>query len=131
MSFQTAMLATLVILFGVAQYALCIQSLRDLMRRARVRGNNKVLWALVILCVPIVGALTYNWMGPTSFRHRPLATTAIHSSIADDDYRGSNVTPITAAPSVRKQTRATGWPSTDTTGRRTPGGIGRGKQTGS
>ncbi len=128
MSFQTAMLATLVILFGVAQYALCIQSLRDLMRRARVRGNNKVMWALTILCVPIAGALIYNWMGPTSFRHRPLASSTPHPT-PDDDYRGSNVTPITAAPSARKRTRATTWMPADTTSRRTPGG--RGNQTGS
>jgi hypothetical protein len=130
MSFQTAMLATFVIVFGVAQYVLCIQSLRDLMRRARVRGNNKVLWALAILCVPIGGALVYNWMGPTSFRHRPLATSVIETT-PDDDYRGSNVTPISAAPSVRKRTRVTSWPAADTTSRRPPGGTGRGKQTGS
>lgn len=129
MSFQTAMLATLVIVLGVAQYALCIQSLRDLMRRARVRGNNKVMWALAILCVPIGGALVYNWMGPTSFRQRPLATTTLRPT-PDDDYRGSNVTPITAAPSARKRTRSTTWTPVDTTSRRTPGG-GRGKQTGS
>ncbi len=129
MSIQTAMLATLVIVFGVAQYALCIQSLRDLMRRSRVRGNNKVLWALAILCVPIGGALIYNWMGPTSFLHRPLAATTTQDS-PDDDYRGSNITPITAAPSARKRTRATNWTPADTTSRRTPGG-GRSKQTGS
>ena len=56
MSLQTAMLATLIVIAGAAQYTLCYQALRDLRRRPRVRGDNKALWGLGILCVPIAGA---------------------------------------------------------------------------
>jgi hypothetical protein len=40
--------------------------MRDLMRRSRVRGENKVVWALLILIVPILGALIYAIAAPTS-----------------------------------------------------------------
>ncbi|MDQ3655501.1 MAG: PLD nuclease N-terminal domain-containing protein [Chloroflexota bacterium] len=107
MTLQTAMLATLIVILGAAQYALCVQAIRDLVRRPRVRGENKVLWGLGILCLPIGGAILYNWMGPTSFIHRPLAahgpgpehghqTVDIHTSSA-------NVTPISAARSARRR----------------------------
>jgi hypothetical protein len=69
-SFQTLALATLVVAFGAVQYTLVAQAIRDLVRRPRVRGGNKMSWALLILCVPILGAFLYSWMGPTSFlRH--------------------------------------------------------------
>ena len=108
MTLQTAMLAILIVTLGTAQYALCGQALRDLARRPRVRGDNKALWGLGILCLPIAGAILYNWMGPTSFinRQAPSADSAspghgreptvLHSSPA-------NVTPISAARSVRQR----------------------------
>ena len=108
MTFQTAMLATLILILGTAQYALCVQAIRDLVRRPRVRGENKVLWAIGILCIPIAGAIVYNWMGPTSFIHRPVAST-LHTSFTDDESRydldgpASNVTPISAARSARQR----------------------------
>lgn len=52
-------------------YGLQVAALRDLYARPRVRGNNKLLWAFAILCVPYVGALGYLSMGPTSFLPRP------------------------------------------------------------
>ena len=52
-------------------YGLQAYALRDLIRRPRVRGDNKVLWALGILCLPFVGALLYLSVGPTSFLPRP------------------------------------------------------------
>lgn len=67
MSFQTLALATLIVAFGAAQYTLVVQAIRDLIRRPRVRGGNKMSWALLIICVPIAGAFLYSWMGPTSF----------------------------------------------------------------
>ena len=106
MTLQTAMTATLIVILGAAQYALCIQALRDLARRPRVRGEHKVLWALAILCVPIAGAIVYNWMGPTSFMHRPLATGLANSSAASRepaDHALSNITPISAARSARRR----------------------------
>jgi hypothetical protein len=53
------------------QYGLAIYTIRDLIRRPRVRGGNKVAWGLIILVLPFVGALLYGVMGPTSFLPRP------------------------------------------------------------
>ena len=73
---QTIILAALVVGFGCAQYLLAVHAMRDLIRRPRVRGGNKVSWGLVILCLPIAGALIYDWMGPASFiRRAPGAST--------------------------------------------------------
>lgn len=72
---QTIVLAALVVGFGCAQYTLAVHAIRDLARRPRVRGGNKVTWGLAILCLPIVGALIYGWMGPASFiRRAPIAS---------------------------------------------------------
>jgi hypothetical protein len=70
MSVSTVVAIVVVAGLGAAQYILAIQALRDLVRRPRVRGDNKVAWGLFILCVPIVGALVYGWMGPTSLLRR-------------------------------------------------------------
>ncbi|MGH2562262.1 MAG: PLD nuclease N-terminal domain-containing protein [Thermomicrobiales bacterium] len=67
MSWQTWLLATLIVLLGLAQYGLMAYALRDLVRRPTVRGDNKVTWALVILTLPFFGALIYTVYGPTSF----------------------------------------------------------------
>lgn len=119
MSVQTAILASLVILLGIAQYVLAAHALVDLRRRPRVRGDSRVLWALCILCLPIGGPLIYHWMGPTSFRSRPLA------SLPRVDQTPTNVTPISAARSARRSTAANNWPPTPTTRRRKPGQIDR------
>ena len=105
MSLETAMLATLIIILGVAQYALCVQAIRDLAQRPRVRGQNKVLWAMWILCVPIAGAIVYNWMGPTSFMRRPVSTGlgALPGGPAQDWDGATNVTSIAAARSRRRR----------------------------
>jgi hypothetical protein len=104
---STIMMATLILILGAAQYALCVQAMRDLVRRPRVRGENKVLWALLILCLPIAGAIVYNWMGPTSFMHRPVLSSGLRNDAAlpeIDPYPTygphSNVTPINAARST-------------------------------
>lgn len=60
-----------ILVWAAVQYGLAVWTLRDLLRRPKVRGGNKVLWALVILVVPIVGALVYASVGPTSFLPRP------------------------------------------------------------
>jgi len=64
-------LILLVLVVSLAWYGLQVHALRDLRRRPRVRGDNKVLWALLILCLPIGGALIYLSAGPTSFIARP------------------------------------------------------------
>lgn len=113
MNFQTLALATLIVAFGVTQYTLMVQAIRDLIRRPRVRGGNKMSWALLILCVPIAGAFLYSWMGPTSFlRHRTATATRqpTESVLRRADQlqgpRPSNVTPLrpTAESSVRGRT---------------------------
>jgi hypothetical protein len=102
MELTTVVAVVAVIAFGGLQYLLMINALRDLLARSRVRGDNKVAWALVILCAPIVGALVYSWMGPMSFRSRP--ATRPGASVVPPPVR--NVTPITHAPSMRtRQTR--------------------------
>jgi hypothetical protein len=110
MTLQTALIAILVLLLGTAQYALASQALLDLRDRARVRGDSKVLWALCILCVPFGGPIVYNWMGPTSFRARP--TTMLPP--IELDHAPANVTPISAARSVRQRAGADDWPARST-----------------
>lgn len=67
MSVQTVLLASAIIAFGAIQYTLVYQAITDLVHRPRVRGGNRTSWGLLILCVPIFGALAYGWLGPTSF----------------------------------------------------------------
>lgn len=81
MSLQTLLLAAVITGCGAAQYALMIHAMRDLLHRPRVRGGNKVLWGLAILCIPIGGALLYGWMGPTSFLRRPTRTPYLPKSL--------------------------------------------------
>lgn len=81
---QTTSLAIAIVLWGAAQYALTIYSLRDLARRPRVRGDNKVVWALVILTLPFIGALIYASIGPTSFLPRAgRANAGIRPAVAE------------------------------------------------
>jgi hypothetical protein len=76
MSWQTWVTAVLLVLAGALQYGLMVYTIRDLLHRPRVRGENKVLWGLAILCIPFAGALAYAIYGPTSFRDRPLPPPA-------------------------------------------------------
>lgn len=59
-----------VLLLAVAWYGLQIAAIRDLRQRPRVRGDNKLVWAFAILCLPYAGALGYLTFGPTSFLPR-------------------------------------------------------------
>jgi hypothetical protein len=102
MTVQTAIAIALVVGFGAAQYILAIQALRDLARRPRVRGGNKVAWALLILCLPIAGAIIYGWMGPTSLLRRPEAPPARPAARRPLQYAGRtaarrNITTISDA----------------------------------
>ena len=47
----------------ILQLALMIVALVDLIKRQRVRGDNKVLWALVIVLVNIIGPVVYLIFG--------------------------------------------------------------------
>ncbi len=71
MSWERWTLAIGIVLVACLQYGLMIYTIRDLMRRPTVRGNNKIVWGLIILTLPFAGALVYTVMGPTSFFPRP------------------------------------------------------------
>lgn len=120
---RTALIAVGIAALGSLQYLLMTRSIQDLLRRPSVRGDNKVIWALVILCLPIAGSLIYEWMGPTSFLHRPRVPQAGPRAL--DVARGTpfqparpgtalntnrpapaKVTPISAARSRRVQSAA-------------------------
>jgi hypothetical protein len=73
MDLKSLALAAVIVVVGAAQYTLVVQAIRDLISRPRVRGGNKMSWAILILCVPILGAFLYSWMGPTSFLRRGAA----------------------------------------------------------
>jgi hypothetical protein len=70
MSWERAVLVLLILVLSVAYYLLAGLALRDLLRRPAVRGDNKVTWGLAIVCLPIVGALLYGYMGAASFLPR-------------------------------------------------------------
>lgn len=70
LSLQTWFIVVGILIWGAVQYGLACWTLRDLARRPRVRGDNKIIWALIILIVPLGGALLYATMGPTSFLPR-------------------------------------------------------------
>ena len=71
MSWQRWLLAVAILVAGAVQYGLVVYTLRDLIRRPSVRGGNKVAWGLLILTLPLAGALAYASLGPTSFLNRP------------------------------------------------------------
>jgi hypothetical protein len=70
MSWERALLIVVVALLAAAYYLLAGLALRDLIRRPAVRGDNKATWALVIICLPIAGALLYGYMGAASLLPR-------------------------------------------------------------
>lgn len=68
---KTLLLICAVLLWAGVQYGLMVWALRDLRQRSRVRGDNKVLWGLLILIVPILGALLYSIAAPVAPIARP------------------------------------------------------------
>ena len=61
---KTVLLVFAVLLWAGVQYGLIVWAMRDLTRRPRVRGDNKLLWGLLILTVPVIGALFYAAVAP-------------------------------------------------------------------
>ncbi|CAN5569785.1 hypothetical protein BH24CHL4_BH24CHL4_01420 [soil metagenome] len=76
MSWDRALLIVVVLILTIAYYWLAGLALRDLLRRPAVRGDNKVSWGLVIVCLPFVGALLYGYMGAASFLPRTPPTVS-------------------------------------------------------
>lgn len=96
MSTQSIILAAIILGLGATQYLLMLAAIRDLRWRPRVRGDNKVLWGLVILCVPFAGAMIYSWMGPTSFLRRPaLSSVPTPMPRYEELQHGASVSPLT------------------------------------
>jgi hypothetical protein len=85
-----------VLAMAVSWYGLQVAALRDLRERPRVRADNKVLWAFVILCAPYVGPLVYMTMGPTSSLPRPQREPV--ASVPAPGLRASTVLPAPSAP---------------------------------
>ena len=63
---KTLLLICAVLLWAGVQYGLMAWAVRDLVRRPRVRGDNKILWGLLILTVPVIGALFYAAVAPVT-----------------------------------------------------------------
>jgi hypothetical protein len=63
---KTVLLVFAVLLWAGVQYGLMAWAVRDLLRRPRVRGDNKMLWAILILTVPVIGALFYTAVAPVT-----------------------------------------------------------------
>lgn len=63
MTWQRSILIAAILLFTVVYYGLAAIALRDLWQRPAVRGDNKTGWALAILCLPILGAVLYGYLG--------------------------------------------------------------------
>lgn len=53
----------LIIPFVLIQLGLMIFSLVDLVKRDKVKGDNKVIWALVIIFINIIGPIAYLIFG--------------------------------------------------------------------
>lgn len=95
MTWQTWALATLIVAFAAIQYVLAWSAIVDLLHRPRVRGKSHMFWALVITCVPVVGALAYGAIGPTSFRSSQMMSTGLDGFESQADTlaeRPANVT---------------------------------------
>ena len=61
MSLGTFILVTIPI--ALLQIGLMIWALVDVIRRDYVRGNNKVVWILVIVIINIIGPIIYLLLG--------------------------------------------------------------------
>ncbi|CAN5565809.1 hypothetical protein BH23CHL5_BH23CHL5_00900 [soil metagenome] len=70
MSLDRWILIVIVLAVSGLYYLLTALAIQDLMRRPAVRGDNKLVWMFVIVCIPILGALTYGYMGAASFLPR-------------------------------------------------------------
>jgi hypothetical protein len=68
---KTLLLICAVLLWACVQYGLMAWALRDLVQRPRVRGDNKILWGMLVLTVPVIGALFYAAVAPVT----PIART--------------------------------------------------------
>ena len=98
MTWQSWALTLLIVVFAALQYTLAWSAIADLLHRPRVRGNSHTFWALVIACVPVLGALAYGAIGPTSFRSSQVQVAAPETDpltrFTSAQERPANVTPF-------------------------------------
>jgi hypothetical protein len=96
MSWQRSLLIAAILLFAAVYYGLAFVALRDLRRRPPALGENKMAWALAILCLPILGATLYGYFGPgrTASRsaHAPEPEFTPFDHLFEDDDFWSNST---------------------------------------
>lgn len=59
MTLSSLFLMLVFLIAAAIQYGLAVYALRDLSRRERLRGANKVTWSLIVLCLPFLGPLLY------------------------------------------------------------------------
>ncbi len=91
MTWQRSLLIAAILLFAAVYYGLAFVALRDLVRRRSVRGTNKTAWALAILCLPILGATIYGYVGATGVTGRASRSpepefTPFDHLFEDDDF---------------------------------------------
>jgi hypothetical protein len=68
------LLATLI---AIPLLLIWVLTLVDLMRRHDLNGSRKVLWALVVLLVPVVGVIVYFIARPPQPTDRPATLDAV------------------------------------------------------
>jgi hypothetical protein len=59
------------VLIAIPLLLIWVLTLVDLMRRHDLKGSSKVLWALVVLLVPVVGVIVYFIARPPQATDRP------------------------------------------------------------
>jgi hypothetical protein len=82
---KTLLLVFAVLLWAGVQYGLMAWAIRDLVRRPRVRGDNKMLWGILILTVPVIGALFYTAVAPVTPMARAPRLVVPQRRLADRD----------------------------------------------
>ena len=82
---ETALLVCAVLLWLGMQYGLIVWAMRDLKHRDGVRGKNKVLWAFLILIVPVIGPIAYSIAAPVTPLARPTRVAATRRLVTRDD----------------------------------------------
>ncbi|TDE12827.1 PLDc N-terminal domain-containing protein [Dyadobacter psychrotolerans] len=56
---------TLLILLGVAFFAVVMWAIIDILRNNNLKGLEKVIWITVIMVLPVLGTLLYLYFGRT------------------------------------------------------------------
>ncbi len=85
MSLGHVLLVVAILLWMVLHYGLIVIALRDLSRRTVVRGGNPIAWWLIVLAIPIVGAVVYLMAGTD----RPIPLWTPKARVSSSDTRST------------------------------------------